>query len=100
MGVAYLPLPLAKLLYHILEIVLPTSDYMFFLDLDPRDSLKRISHRDDQEMFENLPDLFKVREKALELAGGWKVINTAGSILEVQKEIDMFLQELDKKNLD
>lgn len=100
MGVAYLPLPLAKIMYHILGTVLPTSDYMFFLDLDPEESLKRISHRDDQEMFENLPDLFKVREKALELSRGWQIINTTGSIKEVQEEIDQFLQKLDKKNFD
>lgn len=100
MGVAYLPLPLAKLMYHILGTVLPTSDYMFFLDLDPKKSLKRISHRDDLEMFENLPDLFKVREKALELSRGWQVINTTGSIPEVQEEIDQLLQKLDKKNFD
>lgn len=30
MGVAYLPLPLAKILYRFFTLILPTSDYMFF----------------------------------------------------------------------
>jgi dTMP kinase len=90
-GVAYLPLPLAKLLYKFFSIALPTSNYMFFLDLEPEKALKRISQRDDQEMFENLEDLFKVREKVLKLSKGWKVINTSGSITEVQEEIDGYL---------
>lgn len=97
MGVAYLPLPLAKLLYHILRAVLPTSPYMLFLDLDPEESLKRISQRNDEEMFENLADLIKVRKKALDLACEWQIINTAGSILEVQEEINHFLHKLDGK---
>lgn len=90
-GVAYLPLPLAKLLYKFFSVILPTSNYMVFLDLQPEEALKRISQRDDQEMFENLEDLFKVREKVLELAKDWKVINTSGSISQVQEEIDEFL---------
>ncbi|MCE5213104.1 MAG: thymidylate kinase [Methanobacterium sp.] len=90
-GVAYLPLPLAKFLYKFFSIVLPTSDYMFFLDLEPEDALKRISEREDQEMFENLEDLFKVRKKVLSLSKGWKVINTSRSITEVQEDIDQYL---------
>ncbi|HTX61402.1 MAG TPA: thymidylate kinase [Methanobacterium sp.] len=90
-GVAYLPLPLAKILYKFFSITLPTSNYMFFLDLEPYEALKRVSEREDQEMFENLEDLFKVREKVLKLSKGWKVIDTSRSITEVQKDIDKFL---------
>ena len=91
-GVAYLPLPLAKLLYKFFSTILPTSNYMFFLDLEPEEALKRVLKREDQEMFENLEDLFKVREKVLKLSRGWKVISTSGSITGVQKEIDNYLQ--------
>lgn len=91
-GVAYLPLPLAKLLYKFFSTVLPTSDYMFFLDLEPEEALKRLSNRDEKEMFENLSDLYDVRAKVHKLSKGWKVINTSKSIEEVQLEIDHYLQ--------
>lgn len=97
MGVAYLPLPLAKLLYKFFTIILPTSQYMFFLDLEPEVSLHRMSQRDDEEMFENMADLIKVRKKALELAREWHIINTAGTIDDAKNTIYTKLDELDKK---
>lgn len=87
-GVAYLPIPLAKLLYKFFSIVLPTSKYMFFLDLEPGKALERISKRDQKEIFENFEDMVKVREKVLKLSRGWKIVNTSGSVSEVQKEIE------------
>ncbi len=95
MGVAYLPFPLAKLFYKFFSIVLPTSDYMFFLDVGPKESLKRLLEREDDEMFENLDDLIKVRAKQLKLAKGWYIINADESIEEVQKEIEGILDDLD-----
>ena len=91
-GVAYLPIPLAKLLYKFFSLVLPTSDYMFFLDLEPEEALKRISKRKDHEIFENIEDLLKVREKVMEISYGWKVINTEGSISDVQEEMEKYLK--------
>jgi len=96
MGVAYLPLPLAKILYSLFTIILPTSPYMFFLDLEPKESLKRMSARNDEEMFENMEDLIKVRKKALKLAQTWYIINTAGSIEEVNENINTILDDVDK----
>jgi len=96
MGVAYLPLPLAKILYSLFTMILPTSPYMFFLDLEPQESLKRMSARNDEEMFENMEDLVKVRKKALKLAQTWYIINTAGSIEEVNENINTILDDVDK----
>ncbi|HRZ18652.1 MAG TPA: thymidylate kinase [Methanofastidiosum sp.] len=95
MGVAYLPLPLAKLFYKFFSSILPTSKYMFFLDVEPEESLKRLSTRNETEMFENLDDLIKVREKALELAKDWNIINTCQPISEVQNQIESILDKLD-----
>ena len=95
MGVAYLPLPLAKLFYKFFSTVLPTSEYMFFLDVEPEESLKRLSKRNETEMFENLDDLVKVREKALKLANNWIIINTCQPIKDVQKQIEKILDTLD-----
>ncbi|CDG65600.1 MAG: dTMP kinase [Methanobacterium sp.] len=94
MGVAYLPYPLAKILYHFFTLFLPTSEYMFFLDLEPEESLGRMSKRDETEMFENMDDLIKVRKKALKLAKDWNIIDTSGSVNQVQRDINAILDEL------
>lgn len=96
MGIAYLPLPLAKFLYWFFTMVLPTSDYMFFLDLEPKEALLRMSKRDEEEMFENMDALIKVRNRATELAQKWHIINTRGTIEEVRDKINYILDELDK----
>jgi dTMP kinase len=93
MGVAYLPFPLAKLLYKFFETILPTSKYMFFLDIEPEEALKRLQSRDNQELFENLQDLIKVRKKALKLAQKWYIINANESIENIQKQINSFLDK-------
>lgn len=95
MGVAYLPMPIAKLLYKFFTSILPTSDYMFFLDVEPEILMKRLSTRSEKEMFENPRDLMKVRSKALKLTDGWHIINNGHSIRESQKEISDILDELD-----
>ncbi|WP_414468319.1 thymidylate kinase [Methanobacterium sp. ACI-7] len=96
MGVAYLPFPLAKLFYKLFETTLPTSKYMFFLDVEPSEALKRLQSRDDNEMFENLEDLIRVRKKVLKLAKGWNLINATQNIDDVNKEINSILDSLDK----
>jgi dTMP kinase len=100
MGVAYLPLPVAKLLYNFFTLILPTSEYMFFLDLEPEESLKRMSQRNEKEMFENIEDLIKVRKKARELARDWHIIDSSGTIEKVRSEIDDALNKIDKTNLE
>jgi dTMP kinase len=91
MGVAYLPFILAKLFYKIFETILPTSQYMFFLDVTPEEALKRLQSREEEEIFENIDDLIKVRKKALKLANNWYIINSNHSIKDVQKEISLIL---------
>lgn len=98
MGVAYLPLSLAKLFYRFFFMVLPTSHYMFFLDVEPEEALNRLSLRENKkEMFENISDLIKVREKQLSLAKGWHIINTCNAIEDVQRQIEVILDHLDKE---
>lgn len=98
MGVAYLPFPIARLLYNFFSKVLPTSNYMFFLDVEPDELLKRLLKRNEHEMFENLNDLIKVRGKALKLAKNWYIINTGNSIEDAQLEINKILDNLDMEN--
>lgn len=95
MGLAYIPSPLARLLYQIFTLFLPTSQYMFFLDVDPEKALERMENREEKEMFENLPDLIKARNRALNLAKGWHVIKNNGSIEESCQKINQILDQLD-----
>lgn len=96
-GVAYLPFPLAKILYKFFATFLPTSPYMFFLDVPPEESLKRIEEREEREMFETLEELQKVRGKALKLVREWHIIDTSPPIEETHAAIREILDELDGK---
>lgn len=94
-GVAYLPFPIARILYKFFSTFLPMSSYMFFLDIEPMESLKRIEERKDREMFETLEELRKVRKKALKLVKDWHIIDTHNSINETHEEITKILDKLD-----
>lgn len=96
-GVFYLPSPFAKFLYRFFSAILPTSDYMFFLDAEPEVLAKRISSRKEKEMFENLEDLRKVRERALKILKGWHIVRTDREIKETRTEIERILDKLDSK---
>ena len=94
-GTAYLPFPIAKILYKFFATFLPTSPYMFFLDVEPENSLERIKGREKREMFESLEEMRKVRKKALKLVKGWHIIDANHSIAETYREIEAILDELD-----
>jgi dTMP kinase len=73
---AYLPGPIIRPVYALVNFLLPKSPNMFFLDVTPEEALRRIRLRgDDREMFESLPQLRKNRERALSIVGNWKVVN-------------------------
>lgn len=80
MGTAYLPKRLSIIAYNFFTGFVPTSNYMFFLDADPKKLLERVSTRHEKEIFENIDALIKVRRKALFLARGWNIIDTSESI--------------------
>lgn len=88
MAVVYLPNVINVIIYKIVSFILPTSDYMFFLDVTPEESLKRIDKRsEDTEMFENIEELKKARSKSKKVIYEWNVINADNSISEVNNEI-------------
>jgi dTMP kinase len=98
MGTAYLPRRLAPFGYRFFEKFVPTSPYMFFLDASPQELVMRIRKRSEQEMFETLEALEKVRSKALGLAKGWYIINTSRPLEETAGEIAGILDVLDKRS--
>lgn len=90
MGTSYLPSPLFIVAYYFFASVVPRSDFMFFLDVTPKEAYGRILQtRKRQEMFESLAELELIRWRALSLAlrGKWKIINADRSIGDIEKEI-------------
>ena len=97
MGTAYLPKRLYKIGYKFFEKLVPTSEYMFFLDAPPKELVKRVEKREKKEIFETLEELIKVRKKALILAKNWFIIDTSRSIEDAYAKIESILDMLDKK---
>jgi dTMP kinase len=88
MAVVYLPNIINVIIYKIVSFILPTSDYMFFLDVSPEESLKRLDKRnEDTEMFENMDELKKARNKSKKVIYEWNVINADDSIANVNSKI-------------
>jgi len=90
MGTAYLPSPLHRIAYHFFASIVPTSNLMFFLDVNPEEAYRRIQQtRNKREMFESLEELKRTRRKALSLASidKWTIINANKPIKDVEKEI-------------
>jgi len=92
MGTAYLPSPLDRLAYRFFRTLLPSSKFMFFLDVTPEECLRRIGGREIREAFENYEAIVRVRKKALALASdGWHVINADLPVEKVAAAIEKIL---------
>ena len=84
----YLPSVVNTITYKLVCFLLPTSDTMFFLDVDPEESLRRIGSRDEEiEMFENIESLTKNRENSKKFTYNWNVIDGNQSIEEINRQI-------------
>jgi dTMP kinase len=95
MGTAYLPSPLDSAGYRFFASIVPTSHFMFFLDVAPEEASRRIREaRTGREMFETLEELRRIRRKALALAsqGGWIVVDANRTPQEVGQ---VLIQALD-----
>ena len=104
MGTAYLPPPLHYIAYQFFLAIVPTSQYMFFLDVSPTVAERRLrKNREKLEMFENISDLERTRLKVLSLTstGKWIIVNANESTKGVQETIRRSLastkNELDGK---
>ena len=61
---------------------------MFFLDVSPEESLRRIGSRnEDTEMFENKESLIKARNKSKKFTYNWNVVDGDRSVEEISNEI-------------
>lgn len=94
MGTAYLPSPFHRIAYHFFALIVPKSNFMFFLNVRPDEACRRIQRtRRRLEMFESLEELKQVRCKALSLAllYNWTILDAGKPIAEVETEIRKLL---------
>lgn len=97
MAVAYLPNVINVIVYKIVSFVLPKSDCMFFLDVTPEESLRRIQSRnEEEEMFENIEALREVRSKTKKVTYEWNVIPGDDSPEVISEKIISKCLETDK----
>ncbi len=97
LAVMYLPNVVNTIVYKIVAFVLPTSDCMFFLDVSPEESLRRMESRgDDKEMFENIEDLTKNRQRSQKFTYNWNVIPGDDAPEIISQKIQVKCLESDK----
>ena len=90
MGTAYLPKHLDRIAYHFFATIVPSSSFMFFLDVSPAEAHRRVRlRRKELEMFETLEEMQKIRQKALSLAleDGWIIVDADRTINKIQEDI-------------
>ena len=100
LAVSYLPPIVGLPLYKLVCFALPVSDYMFYLDISPEESLRRVKSRgEEEEMFENYESYVKVRNKAQPVLYNWNVIQADGTVEEVFSRIEAVLDDLDGRQI-
>ena len=101
LAVSYLSKSISVPVYKLVCFLLPVSEYFFYLDVSPKELVKRVKSRNEkEEMFENYDDFVKVRQKAEPVLYNWHVIPADDSPDEIFKRIEAILDELDKKLLE
>ena len=97
LAVMYLPNVVNTIVYKVVTFVLPTSDCMFFLDVSPEESLRRMDSRnEDTEMFENIESLTKNRLRSQKFTYNWNVIPGDDSAEIISEKIISKCLESDK----
>ncbi|MDO5814527.1 MAG: thymidylate kinase [Methanobrevibacter sp.] len=88
LAVMYLPNGINTIVYKIVAFILPTSDCMFFLDITPEESLRRIGSRNEEtEMFENIDALRDNRQKSQKFTYNWNVVSADETPEEISEKI-------------
>lgn len=100
LAVSYLNKAISVPVYKLVCVLLPVSEYFFYLDVSPNELVKRVEKRNDtEEMFENYDAFVKVREMAEPVLYNWNVIPADDAPEAIFERIETILDELDKKLL-
>jgi len=99
MGTAYLPESLCDIAYKMISRLVPSTPYMFYLDVPANVALIRIRARGKkEEMFESHQKLKSKRRKIFGLAEkhGWIVSDGARTVNDTWTQLNANLDELDQ----
>jgi len=93
---AYFPRKLVKPVYKFFRFILPSSPFMFYLDLPPEIAMERINTRNinnnqEFQIFENQKSLEESREKADLISSDWIIIDGSKDKNEINEEIKNIL---------
>jgi len=96
---AHFPRNMVIPVYRFFSFVLPTSDYMFYLDLSPEIAMERITNRNRRknlqyQSFENLESLRDLRKKANLISQDWIKIDGSKDKYEIKEEIKNILLKI------
>jgi dTMP kinase len=96
LAVAHLPKSIVRPVYRFFNFILPTSKYMFYLDLSPEIAMERIMLRNrtkNQKLqsFENLESLRKIRQKANLISFNWIIVDASKDKNDIKEEIKSIL---------
>lgn len=101
LAVSYLSKAISVPVYKLVCVLLPVSEYFFYLDVSPKELVRRVKSRNEkEEMFENYDAFVKVRQMAEPVLYNWNVIPADDSPDEIFSRIEAILDELDKKLLE
>jgi dTMP kinase len=90
MGTAYLPAPVHKFAYDFFSKIVPTKGRLIYLNVSPTEAFRRVvNNRVKTEVFENIDELSKTSDKALDLVsdGKWIIIDGDRQIEEIHRDI-------------
>ena len=93
---AHFPKAMVKPAYIFFSFILPSSDFMFYLDISPEIAMERITARNKSEnlefqVFENQESLIKLRKKAYLISHNWIKIDGSKDKNEISEEIKNIL---------
>jgi len=93
---AYFPKKMVKPVYKFFRFILPTSPFMFYLNLPPKIAMERINSRNlsnnqEFQIFENEKSLKESRKKASLISADWIIIDGSKDKNEISEEIKNIL---------
>jgi thymidylate kinase len=90
LGTAYLPAPAHKFAYGFFSKLVPTKGSLIYLNVSPAEAFRRVvENRVNVERFENIDELSKTADKAMDLVsdGKWIIIDGDRRVDEIHEDI-------------
>jgi len=90
LGTAYLPAPAHRFAYGFFSKLVPTKGSLIYLNVSPAEAFRRVvQNRVKVERFENIDELSKTADKAMDLVsdGKWIIVDGDRRVEEIHEDI-------------